>query len=87
MFLLDKALASAVKTGQVTKRELVNDLLRNNNIMELAEKLADYVIAEEEPPRPITVSQEEFDRITSLFRIRGLRADGTYENRGKKKLE
>lgn len=84
MFILDKALVSAVKTGQVTKRELVNDLLRNNNIMELAEKLADYVLAEEDS-KPITVSQDEYERITSLFRIRGLRADGTFENRGKRK--
>ena len=84
MFLLDKALASAVRTGQMDKRELVNDLLRQNNVMELAEKLADYVIAYEEP-RPITVSQEEYDRIISLFKIRGLRQDGTVENRGKKR--
>lgn len=84
MFILDKALVSAVKTGQVTKRELVNDLLRNNNVMELVERLAEYVINEEDA-RPITVSQEEYERITSLFRIRGLRADGTFENRGKRK--
>ena len=84
MFLLDKALASAVRTGQMDRRELVNDLLRNNNVMELAERLADYVIAYEEP-KPIVVSQEEYDRIVSLFKIRGLRADGSIETRGKKK--
>lgn len=85
--IVDKALISAVRTGQRTKRELVNDLLRNNNVMELAEALADYVINEEEPTRPITVSQEEYDRIVNLFRIRGLRTDGTYENRGKKRAD
>lgn len=84
MFLLDKALASAVRSGQMDRRELVNDLLRNNNVMELAERLADYVIAYEEP-KPIVVSQEEYDRIVSLFKIRGLRADGSVETRGKKK--
>lgn len=84
MFLLDKALASAVRTGQMDRRELVNDLLRQNNVMELAERLADYVIAYEEP-RPIVVSQEEYDRIVGLFKIRGLRADGSVETRGKKK--
>jgi hypothetical protein len=84
MFLLDKALASAVRSGQMDRRELVNDLLRNNNVMELAERLADYVIAYEEP-KPIVVSQEEYDRIVSLFKIRGLRADGSIETRGKKK--
>lgn len=84
MFLLDKALASAVRTGQMDRRELVNDLLRQNNVMELAERLADYVIAYEEP-KPIVVSQEEYDRIVSLFKIRGLRADGSIETRGKKK--
>lgn len=84
MFLIDKTLASAVKSGQMDKRELVNDLLRNNNVIELAEKLAEYVIAYEEP-KPIVVSQEEYDRITSLFKIRGLRQDGSIENRGKKR--
>ena len=84
MFLIDKALASAVRTGQMDRRELVNDLLRQNNVMELAERLADYVIAYEEP-RPIVFSQEEYDRIVGLFKIRGLRADGSVETRGKKK--
>ena len=83
MLLVDKALVSAVKTGQMERRELVQDLLRQNNVMELAEKLADYVIAYDEP-KPIVVSQEEYDRIVSLFKIRGLRADGTKENRGRK---
>lgn len=83
MFLVDKALVSAVKSGQMTKRELVQDLLRQNTIMEMAERLADYIINEDESS-PIVVSQEEFDRITSLFRIRGMRVDGTFENRGKK---
>ena len=83
MLLVDKALVSAVKTGQMERRELVQDLLRNNNVIELAEKLADYVIAYDEP-KPIVVSQEEYDRIVSLFKIRGLRADGTKENRGRK---
>ena len=83
MFLVDKALVSAVKSGQFTKRELVQDLLRQNTIMEMAERLADYIINEDESS-PIVVSQQEFDKITSLFRIRGMRVDGTYENRGKK---
>jgi hypothetical protein len=84
MFLLDKALASAVRSGQMDKKQLVNDLLRNNNVLELAEKLADYVITYDEP-RPIVVSQEEYDRIVALFKIRGLRQDGTVETRGKKR--
>lgn len=86
MLILDKALASAVRTGQADKRELVADLLRNNNVMELAEKLAEYVIAYEEP-KPIVVSQEEYDRIVALFKIRGYRTDGTIENRGKKRID
>lgn len=84
MFLLEKATVSAVRTGQMDKRELVNELLRNNTVMELAEKLAEYIVTYDEP-RPIVVSQEEYDRIVALFKIRGLRPDGTVENRGKKK--
>ena len=83
MFMLDKPLVSAVKSGQIERKELVADLLRQNNVIELAEKLADYIITYDEVA-PIVISQDEFDRIVSLFRIRGLRADGTFENRGKK---
>ena len=86
MLILDKALASAVRTGQAEKRELVQDLLRNNNVMELAERLAEYVITYEEP-KPIVVSQEEYERIVSLFKIRGYRTDGSIENRGKKRID
>ena len=84
MFLLDKALCSAVKSGQIDRRELVQDLLRQNSVFDLAERLADYTITYDEP-KPITVSQEEYDRITGLFKIRGYRVDGSVENRGKKK--
>lgn len=82
MLLLDKALTDAVRTGQFTKEELIKDLLRNNSVYELADRLADYLIAYEDV-KPIVVTQEEYDRITSLFKIRGLRLDGTPENRGK----
>ena len=85
--IIDKAIISAVRTGQMTKKELVNELLRSNNVMELAEALADYVINEEEPTRPIPISREDYERIISLFRIRGLRSDGTFENRGKRRLD
>ncbi len=84
MISVDKNLISAVKTGQIDKRELVNDLLRQNNVMELADKLAEYLINYEDAS-PIVVSPQDFERITSLFRIRGMRSDGTFENRGKKK--
>ena len=83
MIQIDKALVSAVKSGQINKRELVNELLHHNNIIELADRLAEYIINDEEIA-PIVVSQSEFERIASLFRIRGTRADGTTENRGKK---
>ena len=86
MFIVDKGIASAVRTGQAEKRELVQDLLRNNNVMELAERLAEYVITYEEP-KPIVVSQDEYERIVGLFKIRGYRTDGSIENRGKKRID
>lgn len=82
MLIIDKALKDAVRTGQASKEELVNELMKNNTVYTLAQRLADYIIAYDEA-RPIVVTQEEYDRITSLFKIRGVRPDGTPENRGK----
>lgn len=84
MLNYDKALIGAIRQGLGRKEELVRKLLRDNSVFDLAEGLADFLIANDEV-KPITVSQEEYDRITGLFKIRGLKPDGSIENRGKKK--
>lgn len=83
LLITDKALVSAIRTGQAQKEQLVQELMRQNSVYTLAERLADYLLEYDEA-KPIVVSQEEYDRITALFKIRGLRVDGSVENRGGK---
>lgn len=79
---IDKALVSAVRTGQASREELVRELLRTNSVINLAEALTDYIVYYEDV-KPIVVDKSEYDRIVSLFKIRGVRQDGSPENRGK----
>lgn len=79
---------SAIKTKTATKEELSNYLLTNLTVMELAEELADYIMKETPASQPIAVTGEEFEKITSLFRIKGTRqVEGNYikETRGRKR--
>lgn len=80
--IVDKAAVAAVRCGQMKKQDLVNILLKNS-VIDMAEALADYILADEQQ-KPVTVSQEDYDKIMSLFRVRGVRADGTIEKRGRK---
>lgn len=78
---------SAIKTKTATKEELSNYLLTNLTVMELAEELADYIMKETPASQPIAVTGEEYERITSLFRIKGTRqVEGNYvkETRGRR---
>lgn len=78
---------SAIKSKTATKEELTNYLLTNLTVMELSEELADYILKETPAQQPIAVTGEEFEKITSLFRIKGTRqVEGNYvkETRGRR---
>ena len=78
---------SAIKGKTVTKEELSKYLLTNLTVMELAEELADYIMKDTPGNQPIAVTEEEYERITSMFRVKGQRmVDGNYikETRGRK---
>ena len=64
---------SKVKSKTATKEELANYLLTNLTVMELAGELAEYILKSKETVPPINVTQEELDRITSLFKVKGIR--------------
>lgn len=86
MIFFSKEMQSRVKSKTATKEELANYLLTNLTVMELAEELADYIL-KETPATQITVTQEEYDKITSLFRVKGQRmVEGNYikETRGRR---
>ena len=68
--------------------ELREQLLKNHTAYELATSLAELMIrVESNSMKRIVVSQEEYDAITSLFRIRGFTEDGKEIKTGRPKKE
>lgn len=87
MLLLAKDFQKEVKDGTADVGSLANHLMRHYSVYELATSLAEMIIAaEENSPSKITVSQEEYNQLMSLFRIRGIKDTGEKETRGRKKL-
>ena len=88
MIFFSKEMQSAIKNKTATKEDLTNYLLTNLTVMEIAEELADFIMKETPVSQPIAVTEEEYERITSMFRIKGKRmVEGNYirETRGRKK--
>lgn len=79
--LKDEFLASddAVKAAS-------NYLMSNYSINDIVASLAQALINQPEVTR-ITVTQEEYNTLISLFRVRGIREDGTLEYRGRKRKD
>ena len=87
MIEFSKNMYSAIKNKAATKEEIANYLLTNLTVMELAEELADYIMKETPVSQPIAVTEEEYERICSMFRVKGKRmVEGNYirETRGRK---
>ena len=79
MIQIDRTIYRQAKSGEMTKEQLANYLLKTFPVYEIALALAetlDYDI------KPITLTQEEFSK---HFRIRGIKENGTPENRGRRK--
>lgn len=84
MLITNKVLKE-LKEGLITREEVVNELINTYSIKAIVE---DYVNLAMETPGDnvkITVSQEEYESIISLFKIRGKKIDGETETRGRKK--
>ena len=88
MIQIDPKLLKAIKEGNATQKDLINHL-SNYPLNEILAAFAELIILSEDflTPKPISVSQEEYNRIMGLFRIKGLRSlDGMMveERRGRK---
>ena len=84
MLITNKVLKE-LKEGLISREEVVNELINTYSIKAIVE---DYVNLAMETPGDnvkITVSQEEYESIVSLFKIRGKKVDGETETRGRKK--
>lgn len=76
----------AIEAGNIT----AVDLLQNHNAIELIDELCSIIQNKKETVRetiaskPIPVTEEEFERIKSMFRVKGFDADGNVTKRGRK---
>jgi hypothetical protein len=90
MIKLPKDLLRAISEGMEPISTLEQYLVSNYSIKEILEAFAELiVVAENTANKPqITVTQEEYNTITSLFKIKGMKVleDGTVveETRGRK---
>ena len=88
MIQIDPKLLKSIKEGNATQKDLINHL-STYPLNEILAAFAELIILSEDflTPKPISVSQEEYNRIVGLFRIKGLRSlDGMMveERRGRK---
>ena len=79
MIQIDRQIYRQYKDGEISAKEVADYLLRTYPVTEIALALAETLDFDF---KPITISQQEFDL---HFRIRGIKPDGTPENRGKRK--
>lgn len=88
MIQIDPKLLKSIKEGNATQKDLINHL-STYPLNEILTAFAELIILSEDflSPKPISVSQEEYNRILSLFKIKGMRSlDGVMveERRGRK---
>ena len=76
MLSIDRQIYKQYKDGEISTKEVADYLLRTYPVTEIALALAETLDFDY---KPITITQEEFNL---HFRIKGVRADGTPENRG-----
>lgn len=84
MLITNKVLKE-LKEGIITKDEVVNELINTYPVKAIVEDYVNLVMETPGDNVKITVSQEEYESIVSLFKIRGKKVDGETETRGRKK--
>ena len=78
MIQIDRNIYKQYKDGEISVKQVADYLLRTYPVTEIALALAETLDID---IKPITITQEEFNL---HFRIRGIKPDGTPENRGRR---
>ena len=87
MIALQKEIIKKVKEGYLEKDALVSYLMRNFSLYELTESLAEFIFEVElNSPKPIVVTEMEYQQIIGMFRIRGYDINGNPNPQGRKRL-
>lgn len=84
MLITNKVLRD-LKEGTIAKEEVVNELISTYSIRAIVEEYVTMIMDTPMDNVKITVSQEEYESIISLFKIRGKKMDGDIETRGRKR--
>ena len=86
MITFTKKLKDEFLASEDVVKAASNYLMNNYSINDIVASLAQALINQPEVTR-ITVTQEEYNTLISLFRVRGVREDGTLEYRGRKRKD
>lgn len=84
----NKTLLEQVKRGEATEEVLIMNIMAENPLHDIIGYLIEVLKKEPVTNNPITVSPEDYDRILSMFRPRGVKiVDGeeVVERRGRKR--
>lgn len=89
MIQIEPKLLKSIKEGNATQQDLIN-YLSNYPLNEILAAFAELITLSEDflSQKPISVSQEDYNRIMGLFKIKGMRLlDGVMveETRGRSK--
>ena len=70
----------AKRVNGMSIEEATHYLMNNYPVTQIAELLADLLLSDYQPVKPIIISEEDF---AQHFRIKGITADGIAEKRGR----
>lgn len=89
MVTLKNKVIAAYNKGEISIKEVAQQLIEQYPSTVLAETLAELLLLGDKPVasttiKRIPVTKEEFDKITDMFRIKGVDAGGSPSKRGRK---
>ena len=87
MVTLNRKQKAAFASGEINVKDLAQDFLATYPIVEIAESLAEMMVAPTvyTEQKPIVLADEDYQRVMKMFRPRGVAADGSQIRRGRPK--
>lgn len=86
MIVVPSKVMGKVWNGDMSLSDLSEYLMENYSVKDICMCLAE-ILADRPDNSPITVTEQEFEKIKALFKLRGTKSDGTAETRGRKRKE
>ena len=87
MVTLNRKQKADFAAGEINVKDLAQDFLATYPIVEIAESLAEMMVAPTvyTEQKPIVLADEDYQRVIKMFRPRGVAADGSQIRRGRPK--